>query len=130
MGLRGPKKGTLWKSTMEKKAAQQAVYAWVMKRMDSILGGLYERSQGVWVEKQLPNGTTRSFKEPPNPEAAKILLEHAMGKPHAKIVHANDEDNPLIQPSNEQVSRILDRLSRRNDKQSNTGGAGGIENEG
>jgi hypothetical protein len=90
----GMKSGTKTKKTIEKEAAQQAIYDWVMERLDDILEGLYQRAVGCEVEKNTAQGV-KIFSEPPNPEAAKILIEHAIGKPQAKIIHSGDAESPL-----------------------------------
>lgn len=82
----GPKKGQKFAKTLDRETVRQEIHNWVVERLDDILGGLYQRAVGCEVEKQTQNGP-KVFTEPPSPEAARVLLEHAVGKPASQLPH-------------------------------------------
>jgi len=74
------KKGMKWKKTLEKEALRKIVFDFVCKNMNPVLQGLLERSLGVQVRKIDSDGKEKIYDLPPDPQAAKTLIEHAIGK--------------------------------------------------
>lgn len=91
----GQKLGNTWGSTKEKRAAQLHIQEFVAEHLDDILFSLLERAKGVEVVKQTKDGE-KYYSEPPNAEAIKVLLEHAFGKPNAKVEHVGEDGGEIV----------------------------------
>lgn len=77
----GPKKGAIFKTTIKKQMIRDRIAAWVEEHLDELLQGLHTRALGCKVLKTDNKGEEVYIDYPPDPQAAKILIEHAAGKP-------------------------------------------------
>lgn len=81
MGLRGPQEGAIYAKTIAKQAMRQRIYDFVNERLDGILESMHEKARGVAIIDKKDDTGERIFDLPPDPVAAKLLIEHAIGKP-------------------------------------------------
>lgn len=77
---KGPKPGAVYDKTLEKRAMREKTYAFVNEHLTHILTALLERAVGIAIIDKKDDTGEKIYDLPPDPAAAKILLEHAMGK--------------------------------------------------
>jgi hypothetical protein len=80
----GRQKGKLNKSTIDVKAMIDAVGK-KHGGLKVVIGKLYEMAIGIEVQDKTPLGITTVYSEPPNVNAAKILMEYRFGKPQQTV---------------------------------------------
>lgn len=82
----GPVKGTMYRPALEKEALRKVIYTFVEKNSDGILEAMLDKAVGIQLKEE---GQARAYKQAPDPQAAKLLLEYAIGKPKESIDHTS-----------------------------------------
>ena len=80
MGLRGPKKGKVYKPTIAKEKMREYLRERVAKELGPMIDGMMERIKGLWVEEKTITGTKCVYQKEPDAQAFKILTDQAMGR--------------------------------------------------
>lgn len=102
----GRKVGSKTKKTLEKLLARDRIREFVTANLDPILEAMKEKALGVTVvDKKDPTGV-RVYDLPPDPNAAKLLFEHGIGKPQENL-DLTTKGRPLATP--EQIIRFAKR---------------------
>lgn len=80
--------------TLLKQAMRQRIYDFVSERLDGILESMHEKARGVAIIDKKDDTGERIFDLPPDPVAAKLLIEHAIGKP-PEALDITSGDKPI-----------------------------------
>jgi len=104
----GRPKGSLNKLTISRLEMKHAVHEYVKENINEILGALFERTKGIKVIKPSKNGEgiDEAFTLPPDSSSARLLLEHALGKPDQSVDLTSDNEKiegVLYYPKKEDV---------------------------
>lgn len=81
----GPKKGTHYKKTLEKRAEREIIFSFVSERLAGILEAMHSKAVGCAIIDKKDDTGERIFDLPPDEKAAKLLLEYAYGKPQQYV---------------------------------------------
>ncbi len=91
MGARGPKKGTKYPKGIAKERMRERLRQRVEKELDPLIDAMMDKAKGIWVRETTVTGQQRVYKEPPDPQAFKLLTEHAIGKPTQPLEGSGEE---------------------------------------
>lgn len=81
----GPKKGTHFNKTLEKRAEMETIRKFVSERLTGILEAMHNKAVGCAIIDKKDDTGERIFDLPPDEKAAKLLLEYAYGKPQQYV---------------------------------------------
>lgn len=94
----GPQKGAIYTKTLEKRLIQERIKEFVSENLDEILFAMKDKAMGCHLIDKSDSDGERIYDLPPDPAAAKLLIEHAAGKP-AQAIDVTSKGEK-IQPSN------------------------------
>ena len=77
----GKPKGHKAKNTLAAEAARARLIERIHANMDKVFDAWLSTALGFQLEKAGPDGTTKTYAVPPNPNAIRDMLDRAMGKP-------------------------------------------------
>jgi len=71
--------------TIDREKARELLVRTVVKNLRPILKSQVESAKGLWYEKITPTGSICVYKERPNTESAKYLIDQTIGKAKESI---------------------------------------------
>lgn len=114
MGKRGPKPGTTYAKTVEKRAIRERIQAFVEEHLPTLLESAFDSAKGHWALDKSDEDGTRVYEVSPNPIAMKLLIEHAAGKaPQSLDITSKGERLGGVLPP-EEVAERIERLKSGN----------------
>lgn len=104
----GKKKGTLWESTIEKRAIKDYILRRVKEELDPLLDAQMDVAKGHYYIREVIGGVEKVYKKSPDPTAMKLLLQYAIGNPEQE--NPTDTVTPIFNivvfADNDPVKRI------------------------
>lgn len=87
----GVKKGQVFDITLKRQEMKKILIAKVGEHLDEILEAQWDLAKGLRFQDS--DGHIYTLK--PDPTAAKLLIEHAIGKPEQPLIGGDDQSNPI-----------------------------------
>ncbi len=104
----GPTKGTKYKPTIEKEMMRERLKELVAKHWDGLIESQIDKAKGIKIEALSRDGEIY-YKDPgPDTFAAKILIEHSVGKPKEQIEMTGENGNPI--ELNVNIGKTIDKI--------------------
>lgn len=96
----GLKKGQKVAKTLVKEAEKVKVFNFVSENLTPILEALRDNAIGLKIEGDDGSGGKKVYSRAPDSQSAKILLEHAFGKPEQAISGSGENGEIIVKTIN------------------------------